>query len=68
MARDVFEEVKLSFLVIGHTHEKYQWMLWIFVKKVEGGEQLHFSGFDVGFYDLTRETIHSLVDLGNSRF
>jgi hypothetical protein len=37
-------------------------MLWIFVKKVEGGEQLHFSGFDEGFYDLTRNTIQSLVD------
>jgi hypothetical protein len=37
-------------------------MLCIFVKKVEGGKQLNFSGFDEGFYDLTREIIHSLVD------
>jgi hypothetical protein len=37
-------------------------MLWIFVKKVEGEEQLHFSGLDEGFYDVTKETIHSLVD------
>jgi hypothetical protein len=37
-------------------------MLWIFVKKVEVGEQVNFSGFDEGLYDLTRKTIQSLVD------
>jgi hypothetical protein len=37
-------------------------MLWIFVKKVEGGGQLYFSGFDEDFCDFIRETIHSLVD------
>jgi hypothetical protein len=37
-------------------------MFWIFVKKVEGGEQLHFSGFDEGFYDLIGDGIHSSID------
>ncbi len=42
-------------------------MLWIFAKKVEGGEHLCSSGFDEGFYDLIGEIVHSLVDLGDSR-
>jgi hypothetical protein len=43
-------------------------MLWLFVKKVEGGKQLHFSRFDESFHDLIRETIHSSIDLRDSRF
>jgi hypothetical protein len=43
-------------------------MLRIFVKKVEGGEQLNFSGFYEGIHDLTRETIHSSIDLEYFRF
>jgi hypothetical protein len=43
-------------------------MLWIFVKKVEGGEQLHFSGFDEVFYDLTTEIVHSSYDSRDSKF
>ncbi len=42
-------------------------MFWLFVKKVEGGKQLHFSRFDESFHDLTRQTIHSLIDLGDSK-
>jgi hypothetical protein len=37
-------------------------MLWIFVKKIEGGKQLHFSRFDEGFYDFIGKIIHSLID------
>jgi hypothetical protein len=33
-ARDVFEEVKLGFLVIGHTHKIIDEIFWLFVKKV----------------------------------
>jgi hypothetical protein len=43
-------------------------MLWLFVKKVEGRKQLHFSRFDESFHDLTRETVYSSIDLGDSRF
>jgi hypothetical protein len=43
-------------------------MLWIFVIKVEGEKQLHFSEFDEGFYDLVGETVHSSIDLGDSGF
>jgi len=38
------------------------------VKKVEGRKQLHFSKFDESFHDFTRKTIHSSIDLGDSRF
>ncbi len=43
-------------------------MFWLFVKKVEIGKQLHFNRFGEGFHDLTGETIHSLVDSGDSKF
>ncbi len=42
-------------------------MFWLFVKKVEGGKQLHFNKFDENFHDLTRKTIHSSIDLGDSK-
>jgi hypothetical protein len=41
-------------------------MLWIFVKKVEEGKQLHFSGFDED--DLIGKIVHSSIDLGDSGF
>jgi hypothetical protein len=43
-------------------------MFWLFVKKVEGGKRLHFNIFDGNFHDLTRETVRSPTDLGDSRF
>jgi hypothetical protein len=43
-------------------------MFWLFVKKVEGGKQLHLNKFDEGFHGLIKETIHSLVDSRDSRF
>jgi hypothetical protein len=43
-------------------------MLWIFVKKVEGGEQLHSNRFDEAFYDLIGKTVNSLIDLRDYRF
>jgi hypothetical protein len=62
MARDVFEEVKLGFLVVGHTYEDIDGCFGYFFKKVEGREQLHFNRFDEALYDITRETIHSSID------
>ncbi len=66
MMRDVFEEVKLGFLVVGLTHEDINGWFGYLSKKLK--EENNFSRFDEGFYDLTRETIHSLVDLGYSEF
>jgi hypothetical protein len=43
-------------------------MLWLFVKKVEGGKQLHFSRFDESFHDLTGETVHSSIDSKDFKF
>jgi hypothetical protein len=43
-------------------------MPWLFVKKVEGGKQLHFRKFDESFHDLTRENVHSSIDSRDSRF
>jgi hypothetical protein len=43
-------------------------MLWLFVKKVEGGKQLHLSRSDEGFHNLIVETIHSSIGLGDSKF
>jgi hypothetical protein len=62
IARETFEEVKLGFLVVGHTHEDID-RCCVFVKKIERAKQLYFGRFDEGFYDLTRVTFHSLVDL-----
>jgi hypothetical protein len=42
-------------------------MLWLFVKNVEGGKQLHFNRFDEGFYGFIGETVHSLVDSKDSK-
>jgi len=43
-------------------------MFWLFVKKVKGIKQLHFSRFDESFHNLTTKTIHSSIGLGDSRF
>jgi len=43
-------------------------MLWLFVKKVEGGKQLYFNSFDESFHDLTGEIVHSSIDSGDSKF
>jgi len=43
-------------------------MFQIFVKKLEGGKQLHSSGFDESFYDLIGETVHSSIDSRDSKF
>jgi hypothetical protein len=43
-------------------------MFRIFVKKLEGGEQLQSSGFDEGFYDFIGETVHSSIDSRDSKF
>jgi len=67
-ARDVFEEVKLGFLVVGHTHEDINGCFSYLSKKLEGRKQLCFSRFDERFHDLIGETIHSSIDSGDSRF
>jgi hypothetical protein len=64
--KDVFKEVKLGFLVVGHTHEDIDGYLDI-CQKNEGGEQLPFSRFDEGFYDFIGETIHSSIDSRDSK-
>jgi hypothetical protein len=46
----------------------YRWMLWLFVKKVEGGKQLHFSKFDENFYDFIGETVYSSIGSRYFRF
>jgi hypothetical protein len=51
-ARKVFEEVKLGFLVVGHTHENIDGF-WIFFQKVERAKQLYFGIFDEGFHGIT---------------
>jgi hypothetical protein len=38
MARDVFEEVKLGFLVVVHTHEGINGCFGYLSKKLEGGK------------------------------
>jgi hypothetical protein len=43
-------------------------MLWLFVEKIEGGKQLHFSKFDENFHDLIGKIVHSSIDSCNSRF
>jgi hypothetical protein len=43
-------------------------MFWLFVKKVEGGKQLHFSRFDEGFHNVITKTIHSSIGSKDSRF
>jgi hypothetical protein len=41
-------------------------MFWLL--KVEGGKQLHFSRFDESFHDFAGKTIHSPIDLKDSKF
>jgi hypothetical protein len=36
--KDVFEKVKLGFLIIGHTHDNIDGCFGYLSKKVEGGE------------------------------
>jgi hypothetical protein len=38
MAKDVLEEVKLGFLVVGHTHEDINGCFGYLSKKLEGGK------------------------------
>jgi hypothetical protein len=52
MARDVFEEVKLGFLVVGHAHEDIDGCFGYLSKKLRE-KKLHFNKFDEGFHDLT---------------
>jgi hypothetical protein len=51
MTRDVLEEVKLGFLVIGHTHGNIDGCFGYLSEKL-GGKHLHFSRFDESFHDL----------------
>jgi hypothetical protein len=67
-ARDVFEEVKLGFLVVGHTHKDINGCFGYLSKKLEGRKQLRFNRFDESFHDLIGKTVHSSIDLGDSRF
>jgi hypothetical protein len=62
MARDVFEEVKLVFLVVGHTHEDIDGCFGYLSKKVERGKKLHFNRFDESFHDFIGKTVHSSID------
>ncbi len=68
IAREVFEEVKLGFLVVGHTHEDIDncfGYLSIFLKKQNN---YYFGKFNEGFHGLTRVTFHSKVDPRDSIF
>jgi hypothetical protein len=67
MARDVFEEVKLRFLVVGHVHEDIDGCFGYLSKKLRE-KKLHFNKIDEGFHDLTRETIHSSINTRDSVF
>ncbi len=62
MTREMFEEVKLGFLVFGHTHEEINGCFGYLSKKVEKEKQLYFGKFDEGFHGFVRDTFHSIVD------
>jgi hypothetical protein len=67
IAREVFEEVKLGFLVIGRTHEDIDGCFRYLSKKIERTKQLYFGRFDESFHGLTRVTLHSAMDPKDSK-
>jgi hypothetical protein len=67
IAKEVFEEVQLGFLVVGHMHEDIDGNFGYLLKKLR--EQNNYvSRFDENIYGFTRTTIHSPIDSRNPKF
>jgi len=62
MVKDVFEEVKLGFLVVGDTHEDIDVCFGYLSKKLRQENNYILVDLMRIFYDLTRKTVHSLID------
>jgi len=68
MVKDVFEEVKLGFLVVGDTHEDIDVCFGYLSKKLRQENNYILVDLMRIFYDLTRKTVHSLIDSWDSGF
>ncbi len=68
MAKEVFQEVKLKFLVVGHTHEDIDGCFGYLSENLR--EQNIYILVDLmkGFHGLVRKTFHSTIDSRNYRF
>jgi hypothetical protein len=60
--RDVFEEVKLEFLVVAHTHEDIDGCFEYFSKKLREQNNYVLADLMKAFHGLPRAIIYSLVD------
>jgi len=68
MAREVFEEVKLGFLVVGHTHENIDGCFRYLSKKLKEWNNKILIDLMKGFHGLARKTFHFKADSKNSKF
>jgi hypothetical protein len=65
IAKEVFHEVQLGFLVVGHMHKDLKF--WLFVKKLK--EQNNCVGkLDENFYGFTWMTVHPPINTRNFWF
>jgi hypothetical protein len=66
MAKEVFQEVRLGFLVVGCTHEDIDGCFgYLYIERTK---QLYFGKFDEGFDGFIKETFQSTFDSRNSKF